>query len=84
MNLAKEIAVPNAAMFMPITCQGKRFLVVKTFAPKPDSKGKPEMEKLAIIKATQIRVSMGLYCNSLKLRLGKTPAMRNSADFTKP
>jgi hypothetical protein len=38
---------------MAIACQGKRFFVVNTFAPKPDNKGKPEIEKLAMTRAIQ-------------------------------
>jgi hypothetical protein len=84
MNLAKEMAVPRAATFMAITCQGSRFFIVSTLAPKPDSRGKPEMEKLAIANATQIGVGMAIFRSSLKLRLGRLPAQIKRADFTNP
>ena len=58
--------------------------MVSTLAPNPDSRGKPEMEKLAIAKATQIGVAIAVCFNSLKLRLGRLPAPMNSAAFTSP
>ena len=51
--------VPKAARFMPMTCQGNRFFMVKTLAPNPDNKGKPEIEKLAMTRAIHRESGMG-------------------------
>jgi hypothetical protein len=57
-NLAVAIAVPTAAKLMATSCQGNKFFIVNAFTPKPDNKGNPEMEKLAMTIAIQRELGM--------------------------
>lgn len=50
MNLVKEIVVFIVVIFIVIFCQGNRFFEVNILVLKLESKGKLEIEKLAIVK----------------------------------